>query len=331
MKLNKIEKIIVVILVVGVILGVGIFMFVKPSFDQIGVEQRTLEAYQTELNELKDKLSRLDTIDADIQVQREAADKYEDYFYPEMTTYETSELAMAMLKAANLEAHSISVSNVSTGSNSLSYFLPGDISYTLKNYANVAKSDPSEEKEVLEEGQFKDGNKLYTVTVNSVADVTITDENGEEVAPSRYTETMQKVYKAAVCRYAASNSRSQTTARMTASFQINGTYKDYMAFVDHIASLEKATQLGAVIIPVTVSPETDKDEEEENNSFYVDESGFLVSQDEVDSDDQVLVTDDTEIEQSITLTFYAIDGMKEVTRVDADGTEIVVDQRPAVY
>lgn len=331
MKLNKIEKIIVVILVIGVILGVGTFMFVKPSFDKIGVEQATLAAYQKELNELNEKLARLDTIDADIQVQLDSAKKYEGNFYPEMTTYEVSEMAMAMVKAANLETHSISVTGASTTSTSLSYFLPSDITYELKNYAAVAKADSStgDTEEVLEEGEFLDGGKKYSVTVDSIVNVIIRDENGEEVPVNKYTDTMKKVYKAAVCRYAVG--RSQTTAVMSASFQIEGTYKDYMDFIDHIYSLKKATTVPAVVIPMTYVPEKEEDDEDGNQSYYVDEAGNLVSGSEVTESQETAIEDDSPVSYSITLYFLAIDPMEKVTRVDAEGTEIVIDQRPAVY
>ncbi len=334
MKLNKIEKIIVVILVLGVILGVGTFMFVKPSFDKIGVETKTLEAYQQELRELQDKLSRLDTIDGDIQEQKDTAKKFEGNFYPEMTTYETSEMAMAMLKAANLEAHSISVSEIATTSLSLSYFLPSEIGYELKSFAETAKNDPSADGEstVIEEGQFTDGGKTYQVTIDSVAKVTIIDENEEEVSPSKFTDRMKKIYKAALCKYAVAQGSTQTTAVMSASYEVTGAYKDYMNFIDHIYALDKATTVPSVIIPMTVAPE--KEEEDENGngtSMYVDEAGNLVSGSEVEATEQIPVEDDTEITQQITLMFLAINPMQEVTRVDADGTEIVVDQRPAIY
>lgn len=332
MKLNKIEKIIVVILVIGVILGVGIFMFVKPSFDKIGVEQNTLANYQKELAELNDKLSRLDTIDGDIQAQKDSAKKYEGKFYPEMTTYETSELAMALLKAANLEAHAIQVGSLSTNMVSLQYYLEPEIAYDLKTFAATAKADPDNAGDtvILESGEFMDGNKKYSVAVDSVCNVVIADENDEVVEPSRYTDTMKKIYKAAVCRFAQENNRSQTTAVMTATYQVTGRYADYMAFIDHIYSLEKATTVQTVIIPVTV-PAPTTDEDEDTQTYYVDEAGLMVSANEVEGDQQIVVDDDTIVEQNLTIYFLAIDPMQEVTRVDADGTEIVVDQRPAVY
>ena len=331
MRLNKIEKIVVVIIVIGLILGLGIFMFVKPSFEKIGTEQKTLENYQKELAELNEKLSRLDTIDADIQAQKDSALKYEKTFYPEMTTYEVSEMAMAYLAAANLEAHSISVTQISTSNLSLSYFVPNDVSYVIKEQAAAAKSDPDAEDTTLEEGEFMDGNKKYVVVVDSVTNVHIYDENNEEVAVNKFTDTMKKVYKAGVCRYAVANAVTQTPALMQATYTVSGAYKDYMDFIDHIYALDRATSFTSVTIPMTVSPTSDEDDEDNGTKYYVDEAGNVVSEDEVKANQEVPVEDDTIIEQNVTLLFFAIDPMVLDKTVDADGTAIVIDQRPAVY
>ena len=329
MKLNKVEKVIVVIIVLGLILGLGIFMLVKPSFEDIGKQQKVLDSYKTELNDLNAKLARLDTIDADIDEQKTLAKKYETKFYPDLTTYEASEIAMAYLQAANLEAHTINITPLSTVQLSLSYFAPPEVEYALKSYGSAAK-DPETEEQVLEEGQFKDGNKIYTLTLDSAAKVTITDENGEEVQKSRYTENMKKVYKAAICRYVASNSVSQTTGVITATYEVKGKYVDYINFIDHIYSLERATTVPSVIIPMTYTPKTEEDDED---TTYIDEAGYAHTSEEVSqmSDVVLPIEDDTEVVQTITLNFITVEPMKALKNVDADGTTIVVDQRPAVY
>lgn len=331
MKLNKIEKIIVVVIVVGLILGIGIFMFVKPSYEQIDKERKTLTNYQQELSALQEKLARLNTIDADIQEQKNLTKDTELKFYPELTTYEVSEIAMAYLAAANLEAHQISVSTNSTNTLSLSYFTPSSISYEIKTLAATAKNDPDAETEVLEEGQFKDGGKTYTISVSSVTDVHIYDEAGDEVDVNRYTETMKKIYKAAVCKAMASQHVSQITASATAQYHVKGTYKDYIDFIDHIYSLERATTVPQVIIPMTMSPEIDEDVDEDD-IVGTNEAGMAVTRRQVESSDaEVDVEDDTIIEQDITLIFLCIDPITAPSTLDIDGTTVVVDQRPAVY
>lgn len=328
MKLNKVEKVIVVIIVLGLILGLGIFMLVKPSFENIGKQQKVLDSYRTELNDLNTKLARLDTIDADIDEQKTEARKYETKFYPDLTTYEASEMAMAYLQAANLEAHSISITSMSTKSLSLSYFTPPSVGYELKSYGASAKKTEQGDEEILEAGQFKDGNKVYSVTVNSIAEVVITDENGEVVPVSRYTDNMKKVYKAALCKYVASQDASETTGLITASYEVKGTYKDYIDFIDHIYALERATTVPNVVIPMTYTPEKDK----EDDTTYIDEAGFGHSNEEVaESGAELPIEDDTEVTQTITLMFLTVEPMKALNTLDIDGTTVVVDQRPAVY
>ena len=331
MKLNKVEKVIVVIIILGLILGLGIFMLVKPSFENIGKQQKVLDSYRNELNELNAKLARLDTIDADIQEQKDSAKKYETKFYPDLTPYEASEMAMAYLKAANLEAHTINVSELSTQALTLSYFLPREVDYAIKSYGREVKEDEERNQnvEVLEEGQFKDGNKTYTVIVDSISNVIIKDEEGNEVKKNVYTDTMKKVYKAAICRYAATNAFQETTGVVTATYEVKGRYEDYINFIDHVYSLERATTFPSVLIPMTYSPETDEDDD----SIYVDEAGYAHTRDEIanKSDVEIPVEPDTEITQNITLIFLTVEPMKALSTLDIDGTTVVVDQRPAVY
>ena len=93
MKLNKIEKIVIIVILLGVILVGGGFVFVMPSFEAIGRNSKTLAANLLEKAELEETLSRLDTIDADIDTQKKDALKLEGGFYPDLTTYEASEIA----------------------------------------------------------------------------------------------------------------------------------------------------------------------------------------------------------------------------------------------
>jgi hypothetical protein len=323
MKLNKIEKIIIAVILLGLILVGGSFLLVVPGFEQIGKNTKELAANLEEKAALEEKLSRLDTIDADITQNQKDAKQYEGSFYPDLTTYETSELAMAYLTAAGLEAHQVEISALSTRNLTLEYYMPVDVEYDLKAYGAAANSN---DKEVLLEGEFYDGKKKYTVSASTAVDVQITDEDGAVVAPSKYTDTMKKYYCAAVCRCVQLNGLYQTVGFTSATYHVKGKASDYDKFIDHIYSLERATMFEAVEYPMTITIDEDPDSDKQ----FVGEDGILQTGDEANGK-LILVEPDTEIEVDLTIVFLSVEPMEPIKDLNADGTTVVVDQRPAVY
>jgi len=325
MKLNKIEKIILVVILLGLILVGGAFMFVMPSFNQISKNNDVLAKNLQEKAELDTRLARLDTIDADIETEKTNAKKAEGGFYPDLTTYEASELAMTYLKKANLEAHEISIAPLSTQDLSLEYFIPAEVKYDLKESAAAAKGTNPDEV-TLVEGEFMDGSKKYTIEATSVLNAVIRDEEGNEIDPAKYSDTMKKVYKAAVCKAVATGNMKETVAFIQATYTVKGEYKNYEKFIDHIYSLDRATMFTAVNYPATITIKEDKDSE----TLYIGEDGTIAQGSEANGK-QTMVQDDTVIEEELTIVFLCVEPMEGVKTLDADGTSIVVDQRPIIY
>lgn len=325
MKLNKVEKIILVVILLGLILVGGAFMFVIPSFNQIGKNNDVLLKNQQEKAELDDRLARLNTIDADIETEKASAKKAEGGFYPDLTTYEASELAMAYLKSAKLEAHEISISQLATKDLSLEYFVPAEVKYDLKESAAAAKDTNNDEVKLVE-GEFMDGSKKYSIEATSVLNATIRDENGTEIDPAKYSDTMKKVYKAAICKAVATGKTSETVAFIQATYTVKGEYQNYAKFVDHIYGLDRATMFAAVNYPATVTIKEDKDSE----TIYVGENGTIAQGSEANGK-QTMVKPDTQIEEELTILFLCVEPMEGIKTLDADGTKVVVDQRPIIY
>ncbi|MBO6302435.1 MAG: hypothetical protein J6N15_08375 [Ruminiclostridium sp.] len=326
MRLNKLEKIIVAVILLGLILIGGTIIFVKPSFDQIGRNTKTLQANIEEKASLEERLSRLDTIDADIEEQKKDALKYEGCFYPDLTSYEASEIAMALLNASGLEAHSISVSQLGTRGLGLEFYKTSDVTYPLREYSSAARNSEGDEEETLSTDVFIDGGKKYTVSVSSITDVSIIDPDGNAVDPSKYTEKMKRMYKIAVCRLASMEGTNQTVGTISATYTVKGTYKQYEDFVNHIFQLDRATYISSVVYPITEPIQ----EEEESDAVYADESGSILFGTQA-NDQETFIKDSSPIEYSITLEFLCVEPMDKMKTITAENTEVVVDQRPAVY
>ena len=331
MRLNKVEKIIVAVILLGVILVGGAFLFIVPTFSKMDKANKTREANIAEKQNLETELARLSTIDGEITEKKNDAVKFEGTFYPDLTTYESSEIAMALMKECGLNAYTIDLTDISTRDLNLEYYVPVDVEYSLKTFAQTAKNAGDDAEEVvLTEGQFLDGKKVYNIAVGSILDVTITDEEGNVIEPSRYSETMKKVYKAAICKFAQTNKTTQTVACTQATYEVTGKFSDYMKFIDYIYAQPRATGIATVTIPMTTNIESDKDEE--SPTYYIGEDGSVSTGDQAAKKaEQVIVEPDTEVTESVTLIFFSVEPMHSASSVDAGSTKVVVNQRPAVY
>lgn len=319
MRLNKIEKIIVAVLVIGGILAAGIFMFIMPAIDKIGAAEKKYDKLVTEKSNLEAELSREATIDQEISDSQKEAKKLEGGFYPDLTTYEASEITLAYLAANNLETHSIDTSYLSVKDLKLEAYKPTEIIYNLKTYSQIAKGI---DENALLEGQFKDGSKVYNIVITDIADIIITDEDNNVIEKNKYTDNMKKAYNQALCEYAMTNNNAQAVGFLNVDFEISGKYKDYLAFLDYVNGLDRATMLIDTVIPMTVKIEEDKDSE----TVYVDEAGQMLTGSKANGGETVC-DDNTDIsEVKVSLRFLCVEPMNEMETLQAGDQTIVVNQ-----
>ncbi len=319
MNLGKVEKIIIAVLVVGAIIGFGIFLFIVPSYNKIGVAEKRYNALVTEQQEIYQKLERENTIDSEIKEAKKSAQKLEGSFYPDLTTYEATEITLAYLKKCNLITNGISVESLSTEDLTLYSYEDVEVNYTLKQYSKGARGV---EENALTEGQFKDGNKVYTVAYGSISDIQIFDADGNVIDKAKYTDTMKKVYNKTLCRAAMANDTKQTVAKVTLSFTVDGLYKDYLAFLDYINDLDRATLLSDVTIPMTIEIK----EEDDSDKLFVDEAGNVLSGSEANGGEMRCEDDTPILEREVVLTFYCVEPMEDLANLEAADATIVVNQ-----
>lgn len=317
MNLTNLEKTVIIILVVGGILAAGFFFFDLPAYQGIEKANKNLDNMKVQRQQIEDQLAREATIDDEIAEAKKGAETLEGDFYPDLTTYEAVEITLAYLKDCDMTTDGITVAPMSTGNLSLAYFVPTEVIYNLKVYSQAARG---EDENALLEGEFLDKNKRYRIEAFSLTDVQITDvESGEIVEKSKYTDTMKDAYKEAVCRYAASNTSTQTIGATTVNFKVQGTYENYLKFIDYVFDIERATHMGSVVIPMTHSVEV------EEGATYIDELGNIVPPSEAAQGDVAYEPDDI-VEQSISFILYSVEPMEELENIDAAGVTIVVNQ-----
>lgn len=319
MNLGKIEKTIIAVLVIGAIIGFGIFLFVVPSFQKIEKADKRYDKLLAEQQTIFEKLERENTIDDEIKTAKKESEKLEGSFYPDLTTYEATEATLAYLKACNLETHGITVSAMETRDLMLESYEDVIVEYQLKTYSEDARGV---DENALTEGQFKDGNKVYTVTYSGISDIEIADEEGNVIEKSKYTDMMTKVYNKTLCRAAMANETEQVVGAITLNFQVNGLYKDYLKFLDYVNDIERASLLEDVRIPMTIKIE----EEEDSENVYVDEAGNILTGSEANGG-EVTCEDDTMLKEiDVKLTFFCVEPMEDLATIDAADEKIVVNQ-----
>lgn len=319
MNLGKVEKIIIAVLVVGAIIGFGIFLFIVPSYNKIGKAEKKYDQLVAEQQEIYQKLERENTIDDEIKEAKKNAQKLEGSFYPDLTTYEATEITLAYLKKCNLDTNGITVDALSAEDLRLQAYNQVEVKYDLKKYSAGARGV---DENALTEGQFKDGNKVYTVSYGGITSIDISDSDGNVIDKAKYTDTMKKVYNQTLCRIAAESETRQTVAVITLDFQVSGTYKDYLAFLDYINDLDRASMIKNATIPMTVKIEEDED----SKNVYVDEGGNVLTGSEANGG-EVMCEDDTPIkERAVSLTFYCVEPMEDLEKLEAGDASIVVNQ-----
>lgn len=317
MNLTKLEKTVIIILVVGGILAAGIFFFDLPAYQGIETANKNLDKMKSQRQEIEEQLAREATIDDEISGARKDAESLEGDFYPDLTTYEAVEIVLAYLKDCEMTTDAVTVSPMSTANLSLSYFVPSEVIYDLKTYSKAAHG---KDEDALLEGEFLDKNKRYSISASSLTEIRITDtESGEVVERSKYTDTMKEAYIEAVCRYAAASTSRQTVGMTNVNLTVKGTYENYLKFLDYVFDIERATYMNSVVIPMTHSIEV------EEGVTYIDEMGNVVSPERVSEGDTAYEADD-EVEQAITFILYSVEPMEELENIDAAGVTVVVNQ-----
>lgn len=153
MKISKQERAIILILLVVIILSVGIFTAVWPTYSNIEASRNSLKKTESERDELMTTLQRETTIDDEIKEAYQKGKNLADAFYPDLTTEEADTIIRKFItnfsksdakKALKIEG--ISVSGLTTETLSVSIYSEQEVTYPLKDFANTNVTQQDEEK-----------------------------------------------------------------------------------------------------------------------------------------------------------------------------------------
>lgn len=149
MKLSKQERIATIVILILVILGVGIFVFIKPAFDALASTQKNLDNKQAEYKADLEKSERRTALRNDIEEAYAEGEHLADMFFPELTSYQADEAMRKFLAQckANVVVEELEVEEPTTAALSPYFSVSKDVVYELKSYATQgADADEAEER-----------------------------------------------------------------------------------------------------------------------------------------------------------------------------------------
>ena len=170
MKLSYRERIILIVAIILVILGIGIFVFIKPKYEKMTSNK---EKYEKLDKEWKTQLAKFDDIPVRQNLVREGYQKGLDiskHFTDEMTSVEMDELLQSYMNTEEFiknEAsvkQSMSVTDEKTNSISYFFYTPNVVTYPLYEAADLDGSLAKEASEKLFEANTLKARRSQTIS-----------------------------------------------------------------------------------------------------------------------------------------------------------------------
>lgn len=282
MKLSNKEKIILAVVLAIAIVAAGFFLLVKPEYDKIEANKKSLEEAENQLQVMLNTLSRENTIDQEIQTAFDKANKFSPYFYDDLTILDADELTRKILADANMSTKGLSIGDFTTSTLTVSDYVETVVTYPLKEYSGY----------VPEAGiDFSQFSLSY-------------DENGNIVVPDQVKDVMKDYLNTLL------TTQSQTIGSISVNLTVEGTRANFLKFLDYIAGLEKATYIPSVSIDYTKINENEQQpnnppNEGEENEDQGQEVQALAGETEID--------ENSEISMGITIIYYCVKPLQTET------------------
>lgn len=231
MKLSNKEKVILAVFLSIVIIVAGAFVIVVPEYNKIEGNRAELDSVKNQREQLYQTLTREATIDNELKAAADKADKFANYFYDDMTTYEADVMFRQILEEGGLETKSLSISPFSTSTLTVSEYVQNYVSYPLKEYSGYVDDRGID---------FSQYQLNYDDEGNIVIDEALQEAMGNKI------KDIAKDYMNTLL-----SATTQTLGSISASFTVECTRAEYYDFVDYIHGLERATYISGASIPYT--------------------------------------------------------------------------------
>ncbi len=299
MKLKNKEKVILAVLLAVVIIAMGVFLLILPEYNKIEPNKQNLASAQQKRDELYQTLSRENTIDSEIQTALDKANKFSENFYHDLTTYEADRILRDILEKTSTSTYGMTIDNFSTSSLTLSEYVDAVVTYPLKDYSGYIAPD------IIDVSS-------YGITY---------DEDGNITVPEGFTTDDAKNLLKDYMRILLTT-QEQTIGSIALNFDIKGTRKDFINFLDYVATLDKATYINVTDIRYT---DTFSDEEPVGEEGAAPQKLNGEKMNEFGAENVLKLTDDSIVQSSVSITFYCV----MPPQFDNSETTTAVEETPA--
>jgi len=247
MTLSKNEQIAFFIVIVAVTLGIGLFVFLLPEYNKISDNKKLRESKVAELAALEAEVhpSIEKELDEKIVIAYEDGSTVANVFYEEMTPYDADRLIRHLLSTIpdphntniilEVELDNLEISGIKTEPMAINLFRPNEVTYNIKEQADVDSSILMEGRELADptEEELAEMELQALIRLMSSAD----RNSGMEY----YLEHMQEftpMNLIAMREFLVG--QSETVVAQTVSFTIPMTADHFDAFSTYIFNLEQA-------------------------------------------------------------------------------------------
>ena len=143
MKLSKQERIALMVIVAVVIIVLGVFLFIKPQFESLGVTMTNLDSKQQEYDAAVAKQATKADLRTQIEKAYEEGEHMADMFFPELTSYQADAATREFLAQCKSKVlvEQLSVSEPGTATLGIAFPQESEITYDLKTYATQGTED----------------------------------------------------------------------------------------------------------------------------------------------------------------------------------------------
>lgn len=301
MKLSKQERIGVLIIAVIIILGLGIFFFLVPKWEDISASQVALDAKVKERDTLVAKADLKTELRTQIEEAYEAGRTQADMFFEEMTTYQADQETRAFLqqvkdKGIDVVVEDMTISEPGVSTLSVSFFEEKEVTYPLKTYATQGVQ-PTEDE--LKAAARRETLMTALAGVQDVGSIVVTFE----VTAEELEHLLD--FADAVNEYEKDeNGTSTRKAVMMSGFSLE--YKRILEEYDAMAA-DMEEEINEKALEELAKKWGDlADVPDDGPNAPVPEGGTTVTEDEEDK----LTVEDTIYSLEVSLTYYSIERME---------------------
>ena len=147
MKLSRRDQVIILVVVVLIVLGVGIFCILKPKYEEVQASNSRLAAKETEKSDVEAKIATLETLKKTLEENVKAVEEDQKQFLSEEEygdTQKISKYLMEILEPAGIEITGVNLNALAPSELSAYTYHQNVIAYDMKMNSDLAHELPED-------------------------------------------------------------------------------------------------------------------------------------------------------------------------------------------